>query len=502
MLNERPKGLETSSRRFACDRCRGQKLRCLREGLDPERCDRCARANACCTTSPAFQTKRPRPDASITPQDRSGQRQLQRSRGQRDDRNSPFSRRSTLEEGEHWGERGAGRIPVDKNDPSTLLTRRPSNAFTERTFLEEPWLASSQHDWQNQPDLAATERYVSFMEEDAVSNKSSNSNPALSWRDNENSAMCGLTFADAIDTSFMEFSSINELQEKNGRQEILAIPTPTSPTTASPSKDTVPPFVTADLTRTEDNGKESCVPDAVSIDISRSSIGRESGNLPSGQGLHIQADGQKTGGREGCMQRLSKLSLDLSSQLSRIDAGPPNVTLDLLISPSDGDRSPKVTPTDDILNGTREFLDILTLLSTSPGRAATTLSAEPCSTDSSHCVHAQHRKGRRSRTSSSVSSRSSSVYTSLDSLPTSPASITSANKKRSGFGDDPQLDSAAILLLTTCYLYILRLYVVLFAHVHVFLTDIASSDDPHICPIPEVSFSAFPLRESILQYYS
>ncbi|EPE30391.1 Zn2/Cys6 DNA-binding protein [Glarea lozoyensis ATCC 20868] len=46
-----------SSRRSACDRCRGQKLRCLRvrKKLDHnERCDRCAKADAQCITSPIY----------------------------------------------------------------------------------------------------------------------------------------------------------------------------------------------------------------------------------------------------------------------------------------------------------------------------------------------------------------------------------------------------------------------------------------------------------------
>ncbi|KAM7193010.1 pyrimidine pathway regulatory protein 1 [Rhypophila sp. PSN 637] len=45
-----------SSRRSACDRCRGQKLRCLRENADPEgRCDRCSKADvAQCITSPVY----------------------------------------------------------------------------------------------------------------------------------------------------------------------------------------------------------------------------------------------------------------------------------------------------------------------------------------------------------------------------------------------------------------------------------------------------------------
>ncbi|KAK8074002.1 hypothetical protein PG994_004901 [Apiospora phragmitis] len=47
-----------SSRRSACDRCRGQKLRCLRKGGDPPgRCDRCAKADTSCTTSPIYRMR-------------------------------------------------------------------------------------------------------------------------------------------------------------------------------------------------------------------------------------------------------------------------------------------------------------------------------------------------------------------------------------------------------------------------------------------------------------
>lgn len=47
-----------SSRRSACDRCRGQKLRCLRESDDMDgRCDRCAKADAQCATSPIYRMR-------------------------------------------------------------------------------------------------------------------------------------------------------------------------------------------------------------------------------------------------------------------------------------------------------------------------------------------------------------------------------------------------------------------------------------------------------------
>jgi hypothetical protein len=42
------------TRRFACDRCRGQKLRCLRADPEQERCDRCTKADAICLTTPTL----------------------------------------------------------------------------------------------------------------------------------------------------------------------------------------------------------------------------------------------------------------------------------------------------------------------------------------------------------------------------------------------------------------------------------------------------------------
>jgi hypothetical protein len=45
-----------SPRRSACDRCRGQKLRCLRD-RDEKRCRRCVRADSECVTSSIFRMR-------------------------------------------------------------------------------------------------------------------------------------------------------------------------------------------------------------------------------------------------------------------------------------------------------------------------------------------------------------------------------------------------------------------------------------------------------------
>ncbi|KAI0971231.1 hypothetical protein F4678DRAFT_97885 [Xylaria arbuscula] len=54
-----------SSRRFACNRCRDQKLRCPRQRLDPDRCDRCLRADVECLTTPGPTTGNQLADISL-----------------------------------------------------------------------------------------------------------------------------------------------------------------------------------------------------------------------------------------------------------------------------------------------------------------------------------------------------------------------------------------------------------------------------------------------------
>lgn len=46
-----------SSRRFACDRCRGSKAKCLRQNPDQPRCDRCTRTDSQCITTPVFRVR-------------------------------------------------------------------------------------------------------------------------------------------------------------------------------------------------------------------------------------------------------------------------------------------------------------------------------------------------------------------------------------------------------------------------------------------------------------
>ena len=485
---------EISSRRFACDRCRGQKLRCLREGVDQERCDRCCRANVDCITSPAFRTKRPRLDATATSRTESGRRPRPNSRAPRGCANPQSIRESTLGGSETTEKRRVNQSLLDEDDLSTLLTQ-PDNLFTERSSLDNStWLESPQG-WQTGYQSANAAKYVAFRIAQSSSDVISDGNSALSWGENDNSAMYGLIFVDDVNTSLMNLGGLNDLPEKSGHQEIASMPTPTSPPIPISTKPTLSSRTIPGLQGVGDNSASHRELESPDTDVSRPSLGRESeGDIRPHQGLG-QTCRPKSRDKDSCIQRLSNLSLDLSTQLSRIDAGPPTVTLDVLLSTSNDDEASKVSLIDKILNSTREFLDILIALTTS-SRLATASPSVTLYSSLPHSTGDREKGGRRSHMVNSVCTRSSSVYSSLDSLPTSPASEMSASNKRSS-GDDIHLDGAALLLLTTCYVYSIRLYVVLFALVQVFLTEIAASDDPYLCPIPEISFSAFPLRKSI-----
>ncbi|KAI0799233.1 hypothetical protein GGR55DRAFT_670538 [Xylaria sp. FL0064] len=62
---------------------------------------------------------------------------------------------------------------------------------------------------------------------------------------------------------------------------------------------------------------------------------------------------------------------------------------------------------------------------------------------------------------------------------------------------DAHLDVTILLLIISCYVNVLRIYVILFAYIHQFLLEISESDNPVLCPIPGLGFGRFPLRMSV-----
>ncbi|KAI0426548.1 hypothetical protein F5Y09DRAFT_318597 [Xylaria sp. FL1042] len=154
---------------------------------------------------------------------------------------------------------------------------------------------------------------------------------------------------------------------------------------------------------------------------------------------------------ESCVHRLSSTNLSLISQLGRIDHGPPKVTLDILISKSDESDPVSTSPVEDLLRSTRGLIEILEELS-----------------------------------SLEQTSNCNSSELSLD------PSLTDLN-------DDRIIDTSTLLLVLSCYVQVLRLYVVLFAHIHQFVLGVAESDDPTLCPLPNMEFGNFAVESGNLQ---
>jgi hypothetical protein len=94
------------------------------------------------------------------------------------------------------------------------------------------------------------------------------------------------------------------------------------------------------------------------------------------------------GHKQSC-ESLSKINLDLATQLSRMKRnGPPYVTLKTLIAPEcgQGNASGIITaPLEDILNTTRQYLDLLLVIADSPRFLATSAPAALVPRDSLAC---------------------------------------------------------------------------------------------------------------------
>ncbi|KUI55573.1 Pyrimidine pathway regulatory protein 1 [Cytospora mali] len=181
------------------------------------------------------------------------------------------------------------------------------------------------------------------------------------------------------------------------------------------------------------------------------------------------------------MQRLSNIEYKLITLLGRLDKGSPNVTLATLVSPIDGSR-PSVI--DDILNSTREYINVLEVMAgTCFSFSAVSMTPEPRGFNfSSHA----RQNSDWSSTSGVNSSVSADTISSI--MPSRPPSLNAHGGLK--------FDTPSLLLILTTYIYILRLYLIISAHICEYMIEVSRSDDPTLCPIPGLSFSNFPIRKA------
>jgi hypothetical protein len=153
---------------------------------------------------------------------------------------------------------------------------------------------------------------------------------------------------------------------------------------------------------------------------------------------------------------------------------------------------------EDILHITSRFLDVLgSIAGHSHSRRMTNIAL---STDSSLAPNREpNARALRVHTGSSAS-RQNSVASSTDesqpSLTYLPGSTLDVNANANG-DSDISLEITTQLLILTCYLHILQLFMALFCYIQEYLQEVVKSDDPALCSIPGLSFiSYFPLRKS------
>lgn len=189
-------------------------------------------------------------------------------------------------------------------------------------------------------------------------------------------------------------------------------------------------------------------------------------------------------------QRLSRINLDLVTLLGRIDQGSPRISLDTLMRPPEGSDNFSLTPIYDVLNSTRDYIEVLSTLSGKNDVSAITLS--PSAT----------RPGRSGPNANTNSNRRVSGVRGRSSLLSPEYNHATANPPlvlATGCEPKPNLDAATLLQVLTSYIYIAQLYLIIFAHAYEDLLELSGTDEPYLCPVPGVGFSDFPLQSGNLQ---
>ncbi|KAG8165899.1 hypothetical protein KVR01_004451 [Diaporthe batatas] len=419
-----------SSRRFACDRCRVQKARCLREHADQTRCDRCIRADADCVTSPMSRRRSWQIiayDSPNVPMLGDGTKKRQRRGQQEEDLTTPSESSGTF--GTQFANSSHSGSPF-YSDQSAALTN-PSNILP-RTLPE----SSAQH---------AAGNVLGFE---------------------------GI-FSQPAETSLEYIQGSLGLSDDFFMPEALSAAQPGPHIPSGLSRDYLNPIRAAGPHIADPSSTSNEPTPESGLDETPDS--RTSGETP-----------QQDAGSP--LQQLSRLDYELVTLLTVLDKGRTHVTMDTLISPIDESKSSKPA-VDEILNRTREFVDVLEAFSGPASSAAPRMSQNsfkhrsyPADT-SRGSVEMDHDTPSDS-SSQSLTSGSSSPSSFLGNSDSQPTAV---------------LDSTSLLAILTVYIRVLRLHLVIFANVYDLLKETSESDDRVLCPVPGLNFSSFPIQSGNLQ---
>ncbi|KAF7959058.1 hypothetical protein EAE96_002575 [Botrytis aclada] len=450
-----------SSRRLACDRCRGQKLRCIRERSDQESCDRCFRADAACLTSPVFHLRSYMDDTALACTKSIGEK----TRVQKSVRKRRYNNAAQLQR------RSQGTTQQAVMDTAIVTeTASPSRSLGQTSLMNIFEMSQS--------SLTVPMYPTDFL--DTISD--------MHWAA-EDSLFSGLILPDE---SFGLSGNSGTGSSTEGY--LSQAPTCTEDLHSRPTTSSILSPRTASSTSTSSLQDLECSSHKTLATIPGNSIVYESIQDRVAGGVSIDKNEE-----ENIVKQLAKTNMSFVSLLSRIDQGNPKAIVEMLLEPINEADSPG-TRLDDILNSTRDFLRILKLFAGSASRPSVSpaqsssgivLSSNP----SSNTIRPGHQKTHKNYANNISGSDERSTSSSTD----SPASSTNTALSKGNTQTSPELDFASLLLILTTYMHLLRLYEVLLSHIHDFLKEISDSDDPSLFPLPGLSFFSFPLQSGNLQ---
>ena len=464
-----------SSRRSACDRCRGQKLRCLREAEDAEGpCNRCAKADAHCVTSPIYHMRNmfARYDADAASSDLSAPPSSPRKRCRQHDH---YQARAS-EQGQS-SSRGS-RAPETSPTVSTSATPAsgsfnsfsPPERFREFTGDESGGVSGGA---TTAGDRVAGSTYSGWTSTPvpppaSTATTTSLSADAHSW----DAASLGLdSLFPANGSGFFVQSRADDgagraASQKSQQPDVLAGNSETQHGIADPANK--PP---RSLPYQQDDLGLSAFENYSLIDLVAP------GNEADTKTYNVIGE-------------LSTINGKLAAQMKQMVQGGPIVTLKTLIAPecnSSQESTPvrtatATTPLENIINTTRQYLHVLTRVQ------------PPTRSWPSSLSHVNSRTETSSDSASTVLSTSSAPDDSDASLASTPGTTLQSSLGAPG---DAKPDPTTQMQALICYIYVLRLHVAVFAHIREYIQMISESDDPTINPLPglcgtgDISFRMF-----------
>lgn len=522
---------EEQPRKFACDRCRGQKLRCLRDDVNQDSCKRCCRAKVVCVSSSPLRMGRPARAAESTAARR-------RSGGRRQEQqvSLPFAEEATASSSTVVGENrsrtetdalllsidmeeaarnpkkrlrnGSNRIAQARGAAQSLQTQSPERVCTVTTVprasmpLDSPLSAAT----YTAPEIPVSGgQYVATVSEDHTVEMAT---PLSNTFD----------FGRLIFSEDVEFGSGNSVDETFGSTILSSTSDWDStrvPTTTPAAIDNhykfpgeianhddpySPPRYSQSRLVSQQRDPDAHTsleyqirhgdPHQPMGDANKDVQYKDHNTLFTSQEKDPWADG---------IQQLSELNLNLYQQLKRVNA---IFWADAFSTSSDsktytGSQDPNsCLPIGDILTSSQKFADVLRyFLPSSPSNNSITSFYSPApspSTSSSSEIltgAANLRPNHRTNSSFGVPQRQRTYTPSTTSL-----EIQNSSNDLDFIGPSPQPDTPTVLSILTCYIRLTRIYSTIFSYIH--KTLLAAPSDGASLPsvLPDLGVSGFSLR--------